>query len=161
MVFDTPNDVLAAADRLSIPRERFDLVGADSWRPIFHTIIDRFCDRAVVDRQKSYLWETLVGATESVALDQPLHLEVLSVLSEPSDRVFLLLEDWDGAKFYENYWLFDGRLADTLAILDELHLVEFYLVAKKFEWLIGENHHNVVFASGEQAVRILGHVNAA
>ena len=48
-----------------------------------------------------------------------------------------------------------------MAILDELHFVEFYLVERKFKWLLGENHHNVVFASGEHAVNALGRVNAA
>ena len=160
-MFDTPNQVLAVADKLNVPRAHFDLVDADSWRPIFHAIIDTFCDRKIVDLQKSYLWEALVGEISSVPLIQPLDVRVLSALSEPEGRVFLLLEDWDGAKFYENYWLFDGRLADVLSILSEHRLVEFYLVAKKFEWLIGENHHNVVFASGEKAVSALGHVNAA
>ena len=161
MVFDTPNEVLAAADRLNVPRAHFDLVEADNWRPIFHTIIDTFCDRRIVDLQKSYLWEALVEESSSARLARPLDVQLLSVLSEPDDRVFLLLEDWDGAKFYENYWLFEGRLADVLAILGEHRLVEFYLVAKKFEWLIGENHHNVVFASGKKAVDALGHVDAA
>jgi hypothetical protein len=44
-----------------------------------------------------------------------------------------------------------GRNTPLLA-LDNHHLVEFYVVAHSWEWLVGENHHDVLFAVGDHAI---------
>jgi hypothetical protein len=45
--------------------------------------------------------------------------------------------------------LFGGALSRVYA---RAILVEFYVVAHSWEWLVGENHHDVLFAVGDHAI---------
>jgi hypothetical protein len=51
--------------------------------------------------------------------------------------------------------VFEGTLAAAVATLDNHPLLEFYLVARSFDWLVAENHHNVLIVAGEQAASAL------
>jgi hypothetical protein len=33
--------------------------------------------------------------------------------------------------------------------LGEISLADFYIVSKKLEWVIGQNHHDILFGFGE------------
>ncbi|MDR0558540.1 MAG: hypothetical protein LBG92_00030, partial [Prevotellaceae bacterium] len=33
-------------------------------------------------------------------------------------------------------------------LFEEIHLNDFYIISKKLEWVIGQNHHDVLFGFG-------------
>jgi hypothetical protein len=55
-------------------------------------------------------------------------------------------------KKHGSFWLYEGRIDAITAVLDEAWAFEFYLVSKKFEWLLCYNHHDVLMAVGEPTV---------
>jgi hypothetical protein len=69
--------------------------------------------------------------------------------------VWLIVEDWARARQGPPFWLFEATLAGAIARLQNHHRLEFYLVSRSFDWLVGENHHAVLFAVGDHAVSVL------
>ena len=80
--------------------------------------------------------------------NQPLwyhHLpNIVPHLEEP---VYVLFED---IKNYEpKYWLYEMWIIEFMMLLDELNPDDFYIVSKKYDWLISENHEDVVSFVGD------------
>ena len=80
--------------------------------------------------------------------NQPLwyhHLpNIVPHLEEP---VYVLFED---TKNYEpKYWLYEMWIKEFMMLLDELNPNDFYIVSKKYDWLISENHEDVVSFVGD------------
>jgi len=47
------------------------------------------------------------------------------------------------------YWLYEGSLASIISILDNMYLFDFYIVDKKYKWIISEEHHGIIVGTGE------------
>ena len=61
------------------------------------------------------------------------------------EKVYLLLED-DRQK----YWIAECNPAAVHLIINEsIYLEDYYITNKKFNWLITENHHDIVQFIGE------------
>ena len=45
----------------------------------------------------------------------------------------------------EKFWYYEGRTDAMITVIDE-----FYIFDKKFTWLLGQNHHDVIFATGNE-----------
>ncbi len=48
-----------------------------------------------------------------------------------------------------------GRLQQLLDLLQEMRGFEYYVVSKKFQWLLSENHHDTLTAVGQLMVEKL------
>ena len=70
------------------------------------------------------------------------------IIPFPDDSVYLLLED---TKNYEpKYWLYEVFLSELVLVLGESELLDdFYIVSKKYDWLISLNHHDIISYVGE------------
>lgn len=77
--------------------------------------------------------------------------DVISTVADPQCKVWLVLEDYSGWNEASRYWLFEGELSAVVEVLGEMHLLEFYIVARDLGWLFCENHHGVVFGVGAPA----------
>ena len=160
---DTPNMVLAAADSLAIPRQLFRQSGPNRWEGIFTAVLEKLTNRGETNKRRRWLWEDLVEPCASVAVSPGQLDRLLGRLGNENEEVFLLIED-DGAdwqKVRSNHWVFEGRLASVIRILNELPPTEFYIVGKRIDWLVTLNHHDVLIGTGECAVKTLSNVDAA
>lgn len=72
--------------------------------------------------------------------------------------MFLLVEDWARTKQGEPLWVFEATLAAAVAILDNHHGLEFYIVARSFDWLVAEEDQGVLMVVGDQAASRLARV---
>lgn len=91
-------------------------------------------------------WEAL---REPVAYTQPSDaLCTLKALIDPNESIWFVVEA-GSQKERGNFWLYDSKIGPVCAVLQELPLVEYYIVQKKLQWLVCENHHGLVIASGE------------
>lgn len=54
------------------------------------------------------------------------------------------------------FWYYEGKIRAMTTIIEETPGIdEFYIFSKKFTWIIGQNHHDVIFAAGiEKAERL-------
>lgn len=93
-----------------------------------------------------WLWESLrepiasTSASESVA--------VLEALVQSGEPVWFVAEA-DSTKKHGNFWLYESTIDAICAVLRALPLFEYYVVSKKLDWIVCENHHGQVIASGE------------
>lgn len=151
--------------RTGIPPERFHRVRHDRWEDICRRIADRFADRTRV-RENGLHWANTNGYSPAVMAQlqgcwpvgsDPWYLKLPAILPEETGMVWLLLDlggDWYSG---EHFWLFEGYVAEMTAALHLLYregflglgYPDYYLVSKKYRWIIGFNHHDVVSLAGE------------
>ena len=142
----------AAARDLGLPSGDFDLVAPHRYRPILVDIVDRFT-RLGARRGLSalWLWEHFREPTFSIQDHQAYKL--LPQLVPEDEKVWFVVEHKGGAKRDGNFWLFEGRLGAIVAVLAETHAFEYYVVSRKLEWLLCENHHDMLIGVGEVIVK--------
>jgi len=100
-------------------------------------------------------WESL---REPLAFVQPTDaLAMLKGLVPASEPVWLVVEAKSSKKL-GNFWLYESTIEPICAVLQELPPVEYYIVARKCEWLLCENHHGQLIASGEPMAAKLAQV---
>ncbi len=70
------------------------------------------------------------------------------ILPEGEKLVYALFEDCKN--FEPKYWVYEMGLAELICVVGAVNgLDDFYLVSKKFRWLISECHEDVVSFLGE------------
>lgn len=81
--------------------------------------------------------------------DNPLwYHELPRMVPVPTEAVYVLLEDVKG--YQAKYWLYEMHLPELIRILDEVNgLDDFYIISKKYRWLLSENHEGILSYVGE------------
>ena len=65
----------------------------------------------------------------------------------PDTLHYVLFED---IKNYQpKYWLYEMHPSEIVMVINESNPKDFYIVSKKFNWLISECHEDIVFFVGE------------
>jgi hypothetical protein len=91
-------------------------------------------------------WEALKEPVAHKVPPEP--ISFIQSLLPPDEPVWFVAED-GGDKKIGNFWLYEGTPSAACAVLHECPAFEYYMVDKKLRWLICENHHGYVIASGE------------
>ncbi len=146
-------------EKLGLPEADFHRVRHDRWRSILEQLADRFADRTR-DRKRGLHWANTNGyspwAMERLAgcwhTDCLTWFYRLPDLLPGEEFVYLVLEPAGGW-----FWLFEGRMEAViraLAILNDTGFLglgwpDYYLASRKFRWIIGFDHHDVVSLAGE------------
>ncbi len=56
----------------------------------------------------------------------------------------------------EKIWYYEGNTDAMITVIEETAGIdEFYIFDKKFTWLAGQNHHDVIFATGSEKIERL------
>lgn len=92
-------------------------------------------------------WEAL---REPVAFAQPKDPVVTLNSLVPVNVPVWFVAEAKGSKEHGNFWLYESTIEPICAVLRQVHAFEYYVVSKKFDWLICENHHGHLIASGEE-----------
>lgn len=146
-MYETPNKLLEAALELGLSKGEFRQAKPGKWREILKQILDKFADTYKLD--VSQLWSHLKCPGTSVQTENG--LECISSLVDPGTNVWLLVEDWDRTKKQGNYWVFEGSYGAVIRVLNNMHCVEYYIVDLRLNWMILENHHDILVGVGEVA----------
>ena len=103
-------------------------------------------------------WEAL---REPVAFIQPsAPAATLRGLVTPGEAVWFVAQSNSSSKRLGNFWLYESTIEPICALLQEIPPFEYYVVSKKLEWLVCENHHGHLIASGEPMVAKLERMRA-
>ena len=70
-------------------------------------------------------------------------------LIDEKESVWFVIEDDSVEKEQDHYWLYEGKIQAIISVLQELPGTEYYVVSKKLEWILCENHHNLLIGSGK------------
>lgn len=148
-------DLVKAAESLGLKKEDFQPVSPHRYEPILKAIIDKFTTLGYHQgRWACWLWGHYKGETRGFCPEDT--LEVLSRALFPGELVWFVAEDSGaddlGTKKSGNFWLFEGRTEAVPAVLGEMHFFEFYIVSRKLEWLVGQNHHGYMSIVGQPMI---------
>ena len=70
--------------------------------------------------------------------------ELPNIIPSSDNSMYVLFEG------DSKYWLYEAFLSELIFILGEINgLDDFYIVSKKFDWLISLNHHDVITYVGD------------
>lgn len=139
------SDVTEALKTIGCESESFSPVNIVRWRNIEKKIASSFLRNGVRDSKYRWWWEHL---KEPVISFVPFYPPDMLLRLVPSDeQVYFILED--GNKF----WLYEGYINAFYKLVSEMYHFEYYVVSKKMEWLLCENHHSCLIASGNYMVK--------
>ena len=79
--------------------------------------------------------------------DNPLWFQELDRII-PNELCYVLFEDINRCR--TKYWLYEMFPQELITVLSEVPYDDFYIVSKKFKWLISECHEEVVYFVGEE-----------
>jgi hypothetical protein len=152
-MYETPNSLLASARELGLPQDRFRQTPPGRYAEIVDRVLSTFVVDGPDRRRLVWLWEQLKRPTHS-SMRGPAY-KLLQTLVDPTTRIWLLTEDWGRTKRDGCFWVFEGDVAAIADVLDNMHALEYYLVSRNIDWMLLENHHDVVVGAGEWIVEKL------
>jgi len=123
--------------------DKLSEVNKKLWEPIIKTIEERFIQKQHYTNSMHWGW---------LRIKEPLH--VLRLVSSPERYIKHFVSDevvWFVVEDYKDkMWLYEGNTSFiTKHVIPELkHLREYFLVSKKYEWLLCIDHHDLVHGSG-------------
>lgn len=91
-------------------------------------------------------WEALREPVSFAQVPDP--IKTLEQLLPVGESVWFIAEA-RGQKEIGNFWLYEGEAQVICAVLRECPAFEYYVIDKKMKWLVCENHHDLLIASGE------------
>ncbi|MDR2638273.1 MAG: hypothetical protein LBC09_00370 [Helicobacteraceae bacterium] len=70
------------------------------------------------------------------------------------DRAWFFAEE-----SFDKFWIYEVKPSLIPLVLDETPYFEYYVVSKKYDWLLCENHHGRLFAVGERVIAKLNGIH--
>lgn len=143
-------DIEEAVKALRLSANTFRLVSLHEYEPILVSILERFTTLGKKGVNYSWWWGSFKEPHASIHVTYP--PDVLQKLVPHQERVWFVAEDWRRTKRHGNFWLYEGTVAAITKLLGEMHGFEYYIVSKKLEWLLGEDHHGVLIGVGQVVI---------
>ena len=85
----------------------------------------------------------LVCKTKEISEDRMWVTKLPNIIPENDQLVYVLFED--SINFRSKYWIYEMGIPELICIIGEVcGLDDFYIVSKKFDWLISECHEDIV-----------------
>lgn len=155
------NEVLT---QCGIGKEQFHRVRGNQWYGIYQAIAEKFADKTKTWKNGLH-WANTNGYSPKgrkhflgcYSVDCATWFYRLPRLMPNDDRVYFLLNfgrDWHVG---EKFWIFESsvlELVKVLALFNEtaflnMGWMDYYIVSKKYKWIVGFNHHDVASFVGE------------
>ena len=138
---DLRKDVEEARRVFCIPEADFSpLPFTTNWHQLEERIYQTFCKIAAGDRPK-WLWERYKSEWIGLALKEYQDY-ILDQLVPTTETVWFMVYDGDDFLFYQ------GKVKAIQQVLLESSPDEYYLINKKYEWLLSVNHHDNLTGTG-------------
>lgn len=130
----------------------FRFLGIYEWQNVYDSVLEHFVDERYAERHGLYWSNTNDGFRKDIdtiyvfqeGAENNASYEWIERLSEivQCEKVYLLLEE---DKQRAKYWIAECSPAVVHLIVNEaLCPTDYYITDKKFQWLITENHHDIV-----------------
>jgi hypothetical protein len=159
---DFRTDISEVVTALLLTTDQFKLVSLHSYEQILVSILEKFTYLGKLGLDHSWLWESFNEPRISFFPEStiPLLPEIFESLVDPDERLWFVAEDWHRTKRNGNFWLYEGKKNSIISVLEEMYPFEYYIVSKKLDWLLCENHHGVLIGAGEPIIERLETVRA-
>lgn len=155
------NELIQMCD---ISKERFHKVRGNQWKGIYQNITEKFADKTKIWKNglhwantKGYSPKSMKNLLGCYPVDYATWFYQLPKIIAQEDMVYFLIDMGEDWYFGENFWLFESGVSELVKILDLLNssaflgfgCQDYYIVSKKYKWIIGFNHHDIVSFVGE------------
>ncbi|MBO9632665.1 MAG: hypothetical protein J7578_06060 [Chitinophagaceae bacterium] len=140
-----PDSLTQIAHSRFSPKE-FDTVHLTAWVEVFKKIESIFIKKYNSNTKFNWWWENLKDDTLSVQFPENDGYQYLHQLINPNEKIFFVV--CDQANNPTKQWIYEGTIAPIQFVLDNISRIEYYLVSKKYEWMLAENHHHYLIAAG-------------
>ncbi|MEK4851484.1 DUF6756 family protein [Paenibacillus sp. FSL H7-0756] len=131
---------------LKLDRSRLFEVRKDQWRRILSEIEERFLEKAHHTHGLHWGWNRLKEPHYSVSFADKDYAKLRDIIQDES--IWFIAEDC-----YDKLWLYEGKTATILQVIPECcRLNEYYLISKKVQWLLCEDHHDMLHLSGQPII---------
>lgn len=139
---EVQSEIERAARSLRLSSERFRQLPEVEAEQVYRTALARFVTATFEPR---WWWEHLREPEEGFRHSgvSGLH-DILELVPDPDERIYFIAED-ALAPFYPVYFT---TARGAVNVIGECFGYEYYLLPLDYTWLIGENHHDVIFGSG-------------
>ncbi|MCF1715979.1 hypothetical protein L0U88_15165 [Flavihumibacter sp. RY-1] len=142
---EVKDEIQNAINKLRLDESSIRLLDTASGKKIFDECIKYF----VQSGDRRWWWENFKLPSYSViGLDYPFTY-IDSIIPLYDGNVWLIAED-DQEPFYPVYDCDPKVIKD---IIGECFSFEYYIIDKEKEWLLCENHHNVLIAIGDKLTK--------
>lgn len=145
------NEIERIIKDIPIDRSRCFECSKTSYRSIIKKV-----EQIFVSHGKSLHWSNmgdgfnkkLTCQTKNIAENRLWFTKLPNIVPENKQPIYVLFED---RKNYEpKYWVYEMHIPELICILSEINgLNDFYIVSKKFDWLVSECHEDIVSFVGD------------
>jgi hypothetical protein len=146
---DVQAEIQSAVTTLQLIPEQFRQLADIDAEPVYREALRRFVNSRY---QQRWWWEHLHEPQSSIHPQDIRAFDLIPQLVPDADAPIYFVAEDDPAPFYPVYFT-TTRIA--ISVITECFGFEYYLFPPDFSWLIGENHHEVVFGTGEPIVRAI------
>lgn len=138
---DLRTEISQTCEDLDIPSTYFAEVDIHDWEPIEKKIWAAFTLRT----NSSWRWNLL--KVPYFSFRHPESYKYLTQLTSDEERVYFIVEDRMNQK--TRFWLYEGKMMAVQMVLSEMYNYhEFYIVSKKYDWILCYNHHDYMIGTG-------------
>ena len=149
------SEIEQAIKEYQIDRKRFFEVSKQSYSQIQEKIESTFVDKSKHWNADIH-WANMGNYNPKLkCVSVPLEkwddwiAELPSIIPSPNDAVYVLFES--NKDYQPKYWLYEAFIDELTSILCGINGPDdFYIVSKKFNWLISINHHDVITYVGDE-----------
>jgi hypothetical protein len=125
-------------------------VGKNEWQQIQHKIENNFLTKKHYKVDLHWAWEHFNEPRQTVSFVDPVYKYYQYLIHDK--KVYFVVED-----YLNKFWFYEGdsRFITERIIPELVQLRDYYIVSKKFEWIVCENHHEFLCVSGASMVNKL------
>ena len=140
------DELLQLSKSLGISPQDFNAVGIHAWPSIMQKIESVFVIKTNSNTRFNWWWESFKGSSFSMFFENDLASTVLHQLIDGKETVWFVVcdTDHDPSKF----WLFQATIRAIQTVLNEHCFFEYYIVSKKYSWLLCETDHSKLVGIG-------------
>ena len=151
--------------KCGISKERFRKVSENQWENIYQKIAEKYADKTKTWKNGLHWANTNGYSPKSMkkllgcyAVDYSTWFHFLpQIIKEENNMVYFLIDKSSDWYCGEEFWIFESYVSELVKALDLLNhtafldngWLDYYVVSKKYQWIIGFNHHDIVSCIGE------------
>lgn len=150
--------------RCEISKKCFHKVRSTQWKNIYKIITEKYADKTKTWKNGLHWANTDGYSPKSMKkflgcylVNYSTWFHLLPQIISDDYMVYFLIDKGGDWHLGEQFWIFESCIPELVKTLDLLNRTAFldigwsdyYIVSKKFQWIIGFNHHDIISCVGE------------
>lgn len=144
-ITEVTDEIESALEVLALPKHSFIKLPESESRVLFNDLVVTFVEGG----DRKWWWEAFKqGPVCTISgFSKPYEL-LVSLVPDVDEKLWFIVED----NYSDHYPIYEGDVRLITSVIEECFAFEYYLVPKNKEWLLCENHHNVLLGVGERII---------